>query len=102
MKCIELFIPLFNKNGKAFAKKKYKWLRVLLTDKFGGLTIYARAPAEGFWQEKAERTVNDKMIIYEVLVPAIDKVFWQELKLNLLKKFAQDEILIRVTDISLL
>jgi inorganic pyrophosphatase len=101
-KKIELFIPLINPKGKPYNEEKYNRLNATLTKKFGGLTVYSRAPVEGLWKKSAHNTITDNMIIYEVMTSTIDRIFWNSFKKYVGKEFNQEEIVIRVTDILLL
>jgi hypothetical protein len=33
-----------------------------LTERFGGLTVHTRAPAEGLWKDESERTARDDVV----------------------------------------
>ena len=39
-----------------------------LIERFGGLTTYSRAPANGYWLEDGENAVRDETVVYEVMV----------------------------------
>jgi hypothetical protein len=47
MNLIELFLPLADNDGSSFAPSEFAKVRNTLIHKFGGLTTFARAPAEG-------------------------------------------------------
>jgi inorganic pyrophosphatase len=98
-KRIELFIPVYTKNGKPFPKKHYTNLHQKLTEKFGGLTMYSRVPVTGFWKENSKTTLKEDIIVYEVLAAEIDDKFWTKLKAWVLKAFNQEEIISYVTTI---
>lgn len=47
MYLIQLFLPLRDNAGEKFPDAMYRGIRDQLTERFGGMTAYARAPAEG-------------------------------------------------------
>ena len=69
-----------------------------LIDRFGGLTAYARSPAEGIW-DNGEKPVSDQIVIFEVMVDALDREWWASYRSNLEGLFRQDEILIRASQV---
>ncbi|MES2454784.1 MAG: inorganic diphosphatase [Bacteroidota bacterium] len=97
---IQLVVPVYDPKGKRFPKRHYSQLHSQLTDKFGGLTVYRRSPAKGFWKQDEGQTVKEKILVYEVMAANVELDFWQKLKASLLKKFEQDELLITSSKIS--
>lgn len=91
---IQIYLPLYDPAGKALPESLYSKIKETLTEKFGGLTMYTRSPAEGLWKEGQENTVKDDILIYEVLAPELDKTFWLPFKEELKKQFKQQEVLI--------
>jgi hypothetical protein len=102
MHSIQILLPLYNQEGEAFPKQHYIQLRNEFTEQFGGITIYTRSPATGFWKENDEKTVKDDIIIYEVMAQELDKTWWQSCRQRLEHLFRQDEIIIRTWNIELL
>ena len=47
MHLIEIFIPLYDNDGRRFEQAFYSDVRATLFDKFGGITVFGRAPAQG-------------------------------------------------------
>lgn len=97
---IQLLVPVYDSEGKRFPARYYSQLQRKLTDKFGGLTIYSRNPAEGFWKEGKSQTVKEEMLVCEVMAVEADPDFWQKLKLTLVEQFDQEEIVITSCKIS--
>ncbi|MEJ2881009.1 inorganic diphosphatase [Pedobacter sp. GR22-6] len=97
---VQLLLPLQDRDGKGFPDAFYEKFQHQLTEKFGGLTVYQRNPAEGFWKEGRSETVKEAMLVHEVLVGTIDEAYWKNLKASLLKQFRQDDILITSIRIS--
>ena len=62
--------------------------------KFGGLTAYARSPAEGLWKD-SEGPVQDVIVVYEVMVDQLDTEWWARYRAALEKRFLQEEVVIR-------
>jgi hypothetical protein len=64
--------------------------------RFGGLTAYARSPARGLWKSSG-RTKRDDVVIFDVA-----KAWWSRYRHILERRFRQHEIIVRVSDITLL
>jgi len=47
-------------------------VRKELTERFGGLTVYRRAPAEGVWKLTENHTSRDDIVIFEVMANELD------------------------------
>ena len=87
-------MPLKDQDGKPFPRSFYRSIRTELTDRFGGLTAYSRAPAEGVWDD-GDTVEHDDIVIYEVMVPDIDRDWWAQYRGGLEKRFDQDELVVR-------
>ena len=98
-KLFQIYLPRNQDNGKPFPPDLFNKVKKQLTEKFGGLTMYTRAPAKGLWQDEGEKTVSDDILIFEVMATAYDEAFWNSYKARLEKKFKQDEVLIRCSTI---
>ena len=98
-KLFQIYLPRNQENGKPFSGEMFEKVKTELTDRFGGLTMYTRAPAKGLWKEEGEKTLSDDILIYEVLATAYDEEFWKAYKTKLEKTFKQDEVLIRCSTI---
>ena len=96
MHLVQLLLPLKDRDGKPFPRSHYRRIREVLTERFGGLTAYTRAPAEGLWDvgEGDEVTVDD-IVVYEVMVADLDRAWWQEYREGLERDFDQDELVVR-------
>ena len=98
MHLVQLLLPLRDEAGKPFPRSTYRRLREQLTDRYGGLTAYSRAPAEGLW-EAGEHVTRDDIVVYEVMVPTLDREWWTAYRRQLEKEFRQDELVIRAHEI---
>ena len=92
---IQLLLPLYDNEGKAFPASHFAAVRSELTDRFGGLTAYTRAPAQGLWAEDGEPPQRDDIIVYEVMADTLDRSWWRSFRELLEQRFAQDELVVR-------
>jgi hypothetical protein len=95
MHVIEIFLPLKRSDGSAQPGGLFGALRRELIERFGGLTAFTRAPAEGLWEDQAGEVERDQIIIFEVVAETLDRPWWQQLRARLEREFQQDEVLIR-------
>ena len=72
-----------------------------VTEKFGGVTSYLRAPADGRWQSGSS-TELDQIVVVEVMTEEIDAHYWSTLRKRLERELAQDRIVIRSWIVQLL
>ena len=77
-------------------------MRKELTERFGGLTVYTRAPAEGMWKLNDNHTTRDDIVIFEVMAPELDCDWWRNYRHDLESRFRQDLIVIRAQQTRLL
>lgn len=96
MYVIEIFLPLRDNAGTAFAPSLFDAEKARLIDRFGGLTAYVRAPAQGIWDDGA-KPVSDQIVIFEVMAETLDREWWAGYRTALETRFRQDEILIRAS-----
>ena len=94
MNVIEIFLPVFDNQGKLFSATLYKQVKRELLGKFAGFTAYTRSPVEGLWR-RARHASRDTLIIYEVMVNRLDIVWWQQYRKKLEKRFRQESLVIR-------
>jgi hypothetical protein len=102
MHLIELFLPLRDNRGQPFPHADYVAVERQLTERFGGVTAYPRAPATGLWKTSPTKTVEDDLVVYEVMADKLDVPWWQAYREALEKTFRQDRILIRAQQVDLL
>ena len=94
MYLVQLLLPLYDNDGHPFPATLYARLRAELTERFGGLTAYSRAPAEGVWEDGGERE-RDDIVVYEVMVEQLDRAWWSKLRTELERRFSQEELIVR-------
>lgn len=101
MHLVQLLLPLYDNEGQAFGRENYAPIRKLLTEQFGGLTTYARAPATGLWKD-GDETVRDDVVVYEVMVEELDRAWWGEYREALRLSFRQEALVVRAQRVEVL
>ena len=101
MYVIELFLPLYDNQGRRFRDSLYEEVRRDLIEKFGGITAFTRAPAQGSEQvQGGER--RDDLIVFEVMTEELDALWWQSYRQSLEAAFDQDQLIARAARVTLL
>lgn len=91
---IQILLPLFDVEGNLLPQRLHWAVKTELIEKFGGLTAYTRAPAEGRWKDN-ETDFKDEIVIYEIMVAEVDPDWWHHYRSKLEAEFEQKEIIIR-------
>lgn len=99
MHLVELFLSLQDKAGTTFPKALYDTVRSELTERFGGVTAFSRAPATGLWDDGDGGVQRDEVVLFEVMVDHIDHAWWRNYRQSLEARFRQDEVLVRATTV---
>jgi hypothetical protein len=102
MHLVQVLLPVYDNAGQRFPAELYRAVRDELTVRFGGLTAYTRAPAEGLWRDGPGGTVRDDIAIYEVMTDALDRAWWTDYRRSLETRFRQEQLVIRVQECTLL
>ena len=97
MQLIQILLPLYDNAGAAQPRALFGQVREELTETFGGLTAFTRAPAVGLWEDEHDHVERDEIVIFEVVAEDLDRDWWRALRQRLERDFGQDEILIRAT-----
>jgi hypothetical protein len=96
MYLVQLLLPLRTPDGAPFTAEPFRRLRDEFTARFGGVTFYARAPAQGTWQDEDDGGVaHDDVIVVEVMVEALDRGWWARCRERLEADFRQQELVVR-------
>ena len=95
MHLVQLLLPAYDAQGRVFGKPLFDRVRTELAERFGGVTAYLRAPAVGLWQDEDGDCVRDDVMLFEVMVEALDRDWWRSYRRDLELRFEQDEILLR-------
>ncbi len=101
MKLIQILLPVTDNKGQRYEDAFFKDLKRTLTDRFGGLTAYTRAPAEGLWSNAGTHQKDD-IVVVEVMAKNFDRTWWKALKSHLKETLQQEEIVIRAQPIDVL
>lgn len=98
MHVIEIFLPLYDNEGRRLPTEQFAKLREELLDRFGGLTAFSRVPAEGLWEPEDGKRKRDDIVIFEVMAEEVDQRWWTALRARLERDLAQEEIMIRASE----
>lgn len=102
MHLVQILLPLFGNAGEAFGREFFRQVEAELTEKFGGVTAFTRAPATGRWRSESEGDVHDEVVLFEVLAETLDEAWWGAYRRELERRFRQDTVLIRASAVRLL
>jgi hypothetical protein len=95
MHLVQLLLPTRDNASRSYPKALYDDLVRRLTERFGGVTAYTRAPAVGLWEAEPGQTVRDQVVVYEVMVESLEREWWAGLRGELEARFGQEELVIR-------
>lgn len=102
---VQLLLPLNDNRGTPIPKARFDEVKVQLVERFGGLTAYSQAPASGLWKDGDEagtEPVHDQIVVFEVMVDALDAAWWSQYRRELAARFGQEELVVRAHPIELL
>ena len=94
MHLVQLLIPLRRNDGSPQPAERFAALRAELVERFGGVTAFSRAPAEGLWDEGG-LVDRDQLILVEVMAAELDRAWWADYRRTLEARFEQEELMIR-------
>ena len=95
MHLVQLFLPLRDNAGASLPPALFAAVRAELTDAFGGITAYQRAPVTGLWEDDDDSVCRDDLVLFEVMVETLDREWWHRYASELALRFRQEEILVR-------
>lgn len=99
---VELFLPLETSAGKPVSPVTFERIKSELTDRFGGVTAFLRAPADGAWKPAEGSVVHDQVVIFEVMVSDVDTAWWHRYRKSLEFELEQERILARLYQVTVL
>ena len=99
MYLIQILLPLYDNNKRPFAREDFDYVRDELAGSFGGITAFRRSPAEGVWREGDGDISHDEVVIFEVMSEKLKRRWWLKYRKELEKRFRQEEIIIRATEV---
>ncbi len=102
MHLIQLLLPLHDNDKRLFSREEFDRVSDELAKRFGGITAFRRSPAEGVWREGQEDVSRDEVVIFEVMTERLNRKWWSGYRKELEKRFRQEELVIRVTQVELL
>jgi hypothetical protein len=102
MHLVQILLPIHDNTQEPFPREDYRRVRQELTEKFGGITVYTRAPAEGHWKPNGNQTSREDIVIFEVMASELDSSWWRNYRRDLEARFRQDVIVVRAQQIRLL
>ena len=101
MYLIQILVPLYDNDGAKLGIDVLRGIRSELVDRFGGLTAFTRAPAEGLWTTQGGVS-RDEIVIFEVMAAVLDEAWWHDYRRDLEKRLRQELMVIRAQPITLL
>ena len=101
MHLIQILLPVRDNDGKPFGPHPFEEIAWNLSKKFGGITAYNRAPAEGRW-ETSGKTQHDDVLVVEVMVETLDAAWWAAFRRELEVTFRQHRVIVRAQAITLM
>ena len=101
MHLVQLLLPVRNNNGEEFDQRLFEDVAAALTERFGGVTAYNRAPAQGRWESRG-KVEHDEIVVMEVMADSLDRGWWQNFRSELERRFSQDRLIVRAETIELL
>lgn len=102
MYVIQLLLPLHDNERNAFPPDQYTAVRSELTERFGGITAYTRAPAVGLWKPNGSAASQEDIVVFEVMSEQLDQNWWKKYKRELETRFRQEMLVIRAQETQLL
>ena len=99
MYLIQLLLPLYDNRREPFGRAAFDRVRDELTERFGGVTAFRRSPAEGTWNDDGVVT-RDEIVTYEIMAEALDREWWAQYRAALERRFRQEELIIRATQVT--
>jgi hypothetical protein len=96
---VQILLPLDRRGGEAQPRERYGATRDELVERCGGVTIYARAPAEGLWDDGGS-IVEERVVVFEAMDARFSVAWWAAYKCRLAERFEQEEVLVRAIPVS--
>ena len=98
MHLVQLLLPVYDNDKRAFPRAYFDQVRLELTQQFGGVTAFVRSPAVGFWKDNEEDITRDDVIMFEVMIDVLDQSWWKSYRQKLEKTFRQETIVVRAIE----
>jgi hypothetical protein len=101
MHLVQILLPLNDSTGRRFDGTAYARVRSELAGRFGGITSFTRAPADGMWTEGGH-TRRDDIVVFEVMARDLDSHWWERYRAELEQRFQQEAIVVRAIKVEML
>jgi hypothetical protein len=101
MHLVQLLLPLADNEGRRFDGDAYGRVRAELSERFGGITSFTRAPAKGVWKEGGH-TAHDDIVVFEVMARELDHTWWENYRAELERRFNQETLVVRALKVEML
>jgi len=98
MHLVEVFLPLTYPSRDLVPAAIFELIEAELSERFGGVTEYARGSARGLWKT-GHQLEADSLVVLEVMTKELDKDWWEEFRHRTQTLFRQEELVVRVTSI---
>jgi hypothetical protein len=95
---VQILLPLADNAGKPFPDSVLAGIQEELSEMFGGLTAYSRAPAKGIWKP-GESETRDDIIVLEVMADRLDTKWWKNFRHRTETLLRQDKLVVRAQEI---
>lgn len=95
---VEIFLPLIDGENWGAGDGAFQEIRMELVAKFGGLTMYSRAPARGYYRTDG-KVDRDDIVVLEVMTDAIDREWWRGYRTSIERRLRQEEVLVRAREV---
>ena len=90
----QILLPLYAKNNRRISRAAFKNVNEELTRRYGGVTAYLRAPAEGQWVSQGRKD-RDQIVTIEVMTRSRDLRWWKRYRKTLEERFRQEHVIVR-------
>jgi hypothetical protein len=102
MYLVQILLPLYTNERQLFPDEAYERVRETLTEQFGGVTAYQRSPALGHWKQTDVVIIRDDIVVFEVMLDILDRVWWAAYREQLRQIFRQDKLIVRALPFELM
>jgi hypothetical protein len=92
---VQLILPVYDNDGAPIGRPLFAQVRRELTERFGGVTAYTRAPAEGTWESPEGDIHRDDVVVVETMTEQLDRQWWADYSRELAARFRQQTVIIR-------
>ena len=98
---MQILLPVHDNDRKLFDPGTLAAIHAELAERFGGLTAYSRAPAQGTWAFAGTHALDD-IVVVEVMTDTLDLDWWKAFRARLEQTLRQQRIVIRAHAIAMI